>query len=89
MTPSNARNGTADSTWPSWPLIPVSWVSSGTRSAGNQCGTSRRTEMKVTASPSPTTARAASARGSESVSAIASCPVTISAAPETIRILEP
>ena len=48
MPVSRARNGTAESTWPSWPQIPVSWVTSGTWRGLNQCGTRRNTEMKVT-----------------------------------------
>ena len=43
--------------------MPVSWVTSGTCFGANQCGTSRSTEMNVTASPRPTTARAAIAGG--------------------------
>ena len=69
--------------------MPVSWVNSGTRRGGNQCGTSRSTEMKVTASPSPTTARAPIATGSDVVNASASWPAAISAAPATIRTREP
>ena len=53
----------AESTWPSWPQMPVSCVTSGTCRGENQCGTSRSTEMNVTASPRPTTARAAIASG--------------------------
>ena len=67
--------------------MPVSCVTNGTWRGGNQCGTSRSTEMNVTASPSPTTARAAMAAGSDSVNASASWPDAISAAPETISDL--
>ena len=45
--------------------------------------------MKVTASPSPTTARAPMANGSDVVSASASWPAAISAAPATISTREP
>ena len=69
--------------------MPVSWVSRGTRFGANQCGTRRSTEMNVTASPSPTTARAPMANGSDVVSASASCPVAINAAPATIKIRDP
>ena len=51
--------------------MPVSCVTRGTCRAENQCGTSRSTEMNVTASPRPTTARAANAVGSDSVNASA------------------
>ena len=45
--------------------------------------------MKVTASPSPTTARAPIASGSDVVSASVSCPVAINAAPATIKVPRP
>jgi hypothetical protein len=45
--------------------------------------------MKVTASPSPTTARAPSASGSDDVSASMSWPAAISAAPATISARDP
>ncbi len=44
-------NGTTLKSWPSWPDMPVSWVSSGTRAGANQIGISRITEMNVMASP--------------------------------------
>src|SRR6476469_9198176 len=86
---SSARNGTAESTCPSWPQMPVSWVTNGTWSGLNQCGTSLSTEMNVTASPSPTTARAAIAAGSDSVNASVSWPAAITVAPDRISALEP
>ena len=89
MRTSSARNGSADSTWPSCPQMPVSCVTSGTRCGANQCGTSRSTEMNVTASPRPTTARAAMAAGRDSVNASTSWPAAISVAPDTINALEP
>ena len=69
--------------------MPVSCVTNGTWSGLNQCGTSLSTEMNVTASPSPTTARAAIAAGSDSVNASVSWPAAISVAPDRIKILEP
>ncbi len=84
-----ARNGTADSTWPNCPQMPVNWVTSGTWPGGNQCGTNRSTEMNVTASPRPTIARPATAAGNDSVNARTSWPVDITAAPATINFLEP
>ena len=48
-------------TAPSWPSVPVSWVTSGIRRAGNQVATSRSTQMNVIASPMPTKTRATSA----------------------------
>ena len=62
---------------------------SGTWFGLNQCGTSLSTEMNVTASPRPTTARAAIAAGSDSVNASVSWPAAISVAPERISALEP
>ncbi len=69
--------------------MPVNCVMSGTRRGGNQCGTRRSTEMNVSASPRPTTARAAIATGNTVVNARVSCPVAISAAPVTISVFEP
>jgi hypothetical protein len=89
LSDSSARNGTAESTWPSCPQNPVSWMTSGTRRGGNQCGTSRSTEMNVSASPSPRTARAAIAAGRDSVNASVSWPVAISAPPVTISAFDP
>ena len=54
--------------------MPVSCVTSGTNRGLNQFGTNRRTEMNVTASPRPTTARAAMAVGNDSVKASVSWP---------------
>lgn len=79
----------AESTWPSWPSMPVSWESTGTRRAGNQRGTSRSTEMKVKASPMPTSTRPATASGSRSVSASSPCPAAMSTAPAAIITREP
>jgi len=45
--------------------------------------------MNVTASPRPTTARAANAVGSDSVNASISWPDAITAVPERINVLEP
>ena len=69
--------------------MPVSCVTRGTCLGENQFGTSRSTEMNVTASPSPTTARAATAVGRDSVNASTSCPDAITAAPERISAFEP
>ena len=53
--------GTAATIAPSWPSVPVSWVINGIRRGGNQLLTSRSTQMKVMASPTPTNTRASSA----------------------------
>ena len=66
---SNAANGIADSTCPSWPMSPVSCVITGTRRAGNHATTTASTLMNVNASPAPTSTRAAMASGSRSASA--------------------
>lgn len=84
-----ARNGSAESTWPNCPQMPVSWLTSGIRRSGNQYGTSRSTEMKVKASPSPSTARAAIAAGRVSDTASANCPAAIRMPPVTIIVLDP
>ena len=69
--------------------MPVSWVTNGIWRAVNQYGTSRSTEMNVNASPSPTTARAAIAAGSDSVNASDSWPMTIRLPPDRIITFEP
>ena len=86
---SSAKNGTAESTWPSCPQMPVSCVTRGTCSGENQCGTSRSTEMNVTASPRPTTARAADRRGQRFGEREHQLARRHQAAPETISALEP
>ena len=60
---SNAASGTADSTWPSCPTSPVSCVITGTRRAGNHAVITESTLMNVSASPMPTSTRAAMASG--------------------------
>ena len=52
---------TADSTKPSWLTGPVALVSFALRSGGNHAGTSRITLMNTSASPTPSTTRAANA----------------------------
>ncbi len=56
-------NGTTLKSCPSCPDMPVSWVSSGTRAGANQSGISRMTEMKVMASPAPTSTRPSTPAG--------------------------
>jgi hypothetical protein len=81
---SSAANGSADSTCPSWPSRPVSWVISGTRRAGNQAVTTESTLMKVSASPAPTSTRAVTASGMVSATASSNCPAAMVSAPTTI-----
>ena len=69
--------------------MPVSCVTRGTCLGENQFGTSRSTEMNVTASPSPTTARAAIAAGRDSVNASTSWPDAISRGAGEDQCLEP
>ena len=63
-TCSSARNGTAERICPAWHRIVVSWVTIGTRRAGNHRGSSASTATKTTASPMPTSTRPSRARGS-------------------------
>ena len=86
---SNAASGTAESTCPSWPTSPVSWVITGTRRAGNHAVTTESTLMKVSASPMPTSTRAAIASGSEPASARSSWPAAIASAPAVISARPP
>ena len=51
---STHANGSADSTCPSWQRIVVTWMTSGTRRAGNHRGTSASTAVNTAASPRPT-----------------------------------
>jgi hypothetical protein len=69
--------------------MPVSCVTNGTRRGENQRGTSRSTEMNVTPSPRPTTARAPIAAGRDPVKASTSWPDAITAAAAMISALEP
>ena len=82
-------NGTTLKSWPSWPDMPVSWVSSGTRAGANQSGMSRITEMKVMASPAPTSTRPRTPPGMFSAKASWSWPSPISTAPPAIMAREP
>ena len=68
-------------TCPSWPIRPVSWVTSGTCWAGNQAGISRSTEMNVIASPSPTSIRATSAAAGSVARASGTWPAAITRPP--------
>ena len=54
--------------------MPVSWVSSGTRDGANHSGISRITEMKVMASPAPTSTRPSTPPGMLSANASWSWP---------------
>ena len=60
---SSATNGTALSSWPTCPRMPVTWVITGTRRGGSQAVTSRSMLMNVTASPAPTSTRPTRASG--------------------------
>ena len=82
-------NGTTLKSWPSWPDMPVSWVSSGTRAGANHSGISRMTEMNVMASPAPTSTRPSTPPGMLSAKASWSWPSPISRAPPAIIAREP
>ena len=60
----SARNGTAERICPAWHRIVVSWVTIGTRRAGNHRGSSASTATKTIASPTPTSTRPSRASGS-------------------------
>jgi hypothetical protein len=82
-------SGYAARTWPSWPMMPVSWVISGTLRPGNHSDTTRRTLMKVIASPAPTSTRAATAVGTSVATASSACPAAIVTAPAATIAREP
>ena len=63
------------------PAIPVSAASSAWRFSGNQFWTRRRTFTNVTASPTPTSARPATATGSACARANIVSPTTIARTP--------
>jgi hypothetical protein len=88
-TASSAASGTALRICPNCPTRPVTWVSTGTRRAGNHCGTRRNTLMKVIASPAPTRTRATTAPVTPSENAISACPEAITRAPPTISRNDP
>ena len=83
------RNGTAERICPDCPSKPVNCDTMGTRRLSNHCGTRRSTEMNVRASPTPTSARAPTATGRDSVVASTSCAITINRAPSAIILREP
>ena len=58
---STHANGSAESTCPSWQRIVVTWMTSGTRRAGNHRGTSASTAVNTAASPRPTSTLASTA----------------------------
>src|SRR5690606_3886518 len=60
---SSARNGTAATAWPNWPIMVASWVNTGTWAVGNQVAISRTTLIRVAASPTPVSSLAISAVG--------------------------
>jgi len=84
-----AANGTAESTCPNCPTMPVSWVTTGTRRAGNHCGTRRSTLRNVIASPAPTRTRATTAPVTPSANASSTWPLAITSAPVTTRRTDP
>ena len=85
---TKAKGSTLNSC-PSWPDMPVSWVTSGTRAGANHSGISRITEIKVMASPAPTRTRPATPPGMVSAKASWSWPRPIRTAPPAIMAREP
>ena len=61
QVPSAHVIGAAAAIAPSWPSVPLSAVTNGTRRPLNQLATSRSRQIQVIASPTPTNSRATSA----------------------------
>ena len=86
---STAAKPTADSTNPSWLTGPVALVSAALRSGGNHAGTSRMTLMNTSASPIPSTTRAANAAGRAEANANVVCAPAMTSSPRTISRRDP
>ncbi len=74
---------------PSWPTCPVSWVTVGACRTRNHAVTSRRTEVKIIASPAPSTPRESNASGNVVTNANASCPAVIRTSPASSSFFGP
>ncbi|MDI2022123.1 hypothetical protein PJL18_02652 [Paenarthrobacter nicotinovorans] len=86
---SNNANGTTLNSWPSWPHMPVNWVTRGTLAGANHRGTRRITEMNVMASPAPTRTRPRTPPGMLSAKASWSCPAAMRTAPPATMTRDP
>ena len=86
---SPAAKPTAASTKPSWLTGPVALVSFALRSGGNHAGTSRITLMYTSASPTPSTMRAANPTGSLEVKANIVCAPAMISKPSPIKSRDP
>ena len=86
---STAANPTAETTKPNWLSGPVAVVTFALRCGGNQAGTSRITLMNVSASPTPSTARAAYANGSAAAIANIAWAPAMTSDPTTISRFDP
>ena len=84
-----AANPTAETTNPSWLIGPVVVVIFALRCGGNQAGTSRITLMNVSASPMPSTTRAAYASGSDAANANIAWAPAMTSEPTTTSRFDP
>ncbi len=67
----------------------MNWVTRGVRRGENHSAASRSTEMKIIASPMPSSTRHSSARAKESTNANASCAPVSSVSPTPSIRLDP
>ncbi len=89
-TPCSSRASTrVETRLPAMPTRPASWATSGPRRAGNQRVPSRRTLMKVMASPQPSSAREASAMPYDGERANPTWPAVNSTTPMASTFLVP
>lgn len=86
---SATDSGVAAAIAPSWPMKPVIWVTKGACFTVNQNATNRITELKIIASPMPTSVRAASPAAYESAVANHAMPAVIRMAPTVSSRLAP
>ena len=86
---SAAARGAAAAIAPTWPTMPVSWVTNGACLTRNQTATSRSSEVKIIASPAPSRMRAAMPTGNDPANANQNWPTVIRVSPVNISRLEP
>ena len=84
-----AASGAAAAIAPTWPTMPVSWVTNGACLTRNQTATSRSSEVKIIASPAPSRTRAAMPTGNDPANANQNCPTVIRVSPVNISRFEP
>ena len=76
-----AASGAAAAIAPSWPTMPVSWVTNGACLTRNHTATSRSSEVKIIASPAPSRTRAAMPTGNDPANANQNWPTVIRVEP--------